>query len=105
MNIILGKERAAELRDKFTVLELETFDHPDGMQIPAFCVVPADKIPLGEIAQTQQWVDLHENLIREYAAGNAKFCEDAIEHLMGKFGGELDTFYEHILTTCGSLHH
>lgn len=98
MNIILGRERADELRDKFTVLELETFNHPDGMQIPAYCVIPADRIPLGELALTKQWADLHGNLIREYAAGNANFCRDAIEHLMGKFGGELDTFYDHILS-------
>lgn len=97
MNIILGQARADELREKFTVLELETFEHTDGMQIPAFCVIPAEKVPLGEISGLQQWVDLHENLIKEYKKGNNKFCQDAIEHLMGKFGGELDSFYQHII--------
>lgn len=97
MNIILGKERADELRERFTVLELDTFDHADGLQIPAFCVVPADKIPLTEMPSLEQYRVLHANMIAEYRKGNRKFCEDAIEHLYGKFGGELDSFYDHVL--------
>lgn len=99
MNIILGRERADELRKKFTVLELETFDHADGMQIPAFCVVPAEKIALADMATLPQWVKLHETLVVEYSKRNRNYCEQAIEHLRGKFGGELDTFYDHILET------
>ena len=97
MNIILGQARADELREKFTVLELETFEHTDGMQIPAFCVVTADKIPIAELPLLQQHCDLHKKMISEYHNNNRKFCEDAIEHLRGKFGGELDSFYDHIL--------
>lgn len=97
MNIILGKERADQLREKYTVLELESFDHPDGMQIPAYCVVPAEKIPIAELTLLTQWTDLHENLVKEFRKGNRVFCEQAIEHLMGKFGGELDTFYQHVI--------
>jgi hypothetical protein len=36
---------------------------------------------------------LHENLIEELKKENYKFCLDAIDHLLGKFGGELDSFY------------
>lgn len=97
MNIILGRQRADELRDKFTVLELDVFEHTDGLQIESFCVVPADKISLVEMSTLDQFTELHANMVKEYRAGNRKFCEDAIEHLYGKFGGELDTFYDHVL--------
>lgn len=97
MNIILGRERAEELRERFTVLELETFDHPDGMQIPAFCVVPAEKIPLSELPNLESWIKMHQALITEFRKGNRNYCEQAIEHLRGKFGGELDTFYDHVI--------
>lgn len=97
MNIIIGRQRANELREKYTVLELDTIEHTDGMQIEAFCVVPAEKIPLTELPNLEQWTALHENLVKEYRKGNREFCEQAIEHLQGKFGGELDSFYSHIV--------
>lgn len=97
MNIILGRDRADELREKFLVLELETFDHPDGMQIPAFCVIPAEKIPLAELPMLEHWSDMHGTMILEFNKGNRSYCEQAIEHLRGKFGGEMDTFYDHVM--------
>ena len=96
MHIVMGNEVADQLRERFTVLELETFTEDD-KDITAYCVIPADKIPLGEMALLDQWTDLHANLIKEYYKQNNQFCIDAIEHLMGKFSGELDSFYEEIL--------
>lgn len=98
MNIILGRERADALRERFTVLELENFEHPDGMLIEAFCVVPAEKIPLAELATLDQWINLHGSFIAEMKKGNVNFCTQAIEHLRGKFGGEMDTFYDHMMS-------
>ena len=37
--------------------------------------------------------DLHTNLMVEYRKRNWKYCEDAMEHLQGKWNGDLDTFY------------
>ena len=96
MHIIVGKETADQLRERFTVLELETLEQ-EGQTVTAFCVVPAEKIPLGEMTLLDKWTALHASLITEYYKKNYKFCEDAIEHLMGKFSGELDSFYEEIL--------
>ena len=97
MHIVLGKETADQLRERFTVLELETF-YEDGKEVTAFCVIPADKMPLSDITVLTQWTDLHANLITEYYKENYPYCVDAIEHLMGKFSGELDSFYEEILS-------
>ena len=43
---------------------------------------------------------LHAALIENLKTKNYKFCQEAIEHLMGKFGGEVDTFYEIIMSRC-----
>jgi hypothetical protein len=32
-------------------------------------------------------------LIKNYRAANWKFCEDALEHLQGRWNGEVDSFY------------
>ena len=97
MHIVMGHEIAEELRKRFTVLELETFTE-DSKEVTAFCVIPAEKIPLGEMTLLNQWTELHANLIKEYYKQNNQFCIDAIEHLMGKFSGELDSFYKEILS-------
>lgn len=102
MQIIFKKEVADQLKDKYTVLELETIDvdMPDGTkdQIEAFCVVPAEKIPLTEMAALDSYKNLHSEFVKSYYEKNYKLCNDIAEHLMGKFGGELDSFYEEILS-------
>lgn len=91
MYIIVGTEAAEKLKENYTVLELETHEK-DGKEITAYCVV--DQIPIMELPTLEQYKNLHAEFVREYRKGNRKFCEDAVEHLMGKFNGELDSFYQ-----------
>jgi hypothetical protein len=91
MQIIVGKESADKLKEKYVVLELETF----GEQT-AFCVVSADKIALQDLPSIEQFVDLHEKMIDELNKGNTKFVLDSVEYLYDKFGGELNSFYDHL---------
>ena len=94
MNIIFG-ENIAALENKYTVLELDTFRiGADGPVNTAYCVL--ELIPLEEMALAESMVDLHGNLMKEYKTRNWNFCEQAIEHLMGKWNGELDTFYQEL---------
>jgi hypothetical protein len=101
MQIIFKKEVADQLKDKYTVLELETFkvDMPDGttQDMETFCVVPADKIPLTEMAALDTYKNLHSEFVKSYNEQNYKLCNDIAEHLLGKFSGELDSFYNTIL--------
>jgi hypothetical protein len=96
MQIVWDKEAIKELRKKHTVLELETFP-VNGEMFSAWCVVPAEKIST-ELANINAYVELHEGFIKAFKEKDAKLCNDIAEHLMGKFGGELDTFYEEILS-------
>lgn len=94
MNIIFGDNIAA-LEDKYTVLELDTFRiGANGPVNTAYCVL--ELIPLEEMPLAESMVDLHHNLMQEYKKRNWNFCEQAIEHLMGKWNSELDTFYQEL---------
>jgi hypothetical protein len=89
---IIFKNHAAELEEKYTVLDLDTFKFPDGTVHTACCVI--ENMPIQELAQAKQVKDLHANLISEYGKRNWNYCEQAIDQLLGKWGGEVDSFYE-----------
>jgi hypothetical protein len=82
----------ADLNSKYTVLELDTikFD-PDHDPLPAYCVL--DNIPLMEMATLENLKNLHANLVSNYKKKDWNFCEQAIEQLIGKWNGEMDSFY------------
>jgi hypothetical protein len=95
MNIIF-KTHAPNIDEKYIVLDLDTFSLPDGSVHTACCVV--ENIPIAELPLTQSLKELHTNLIDNYGQRNWNYCEQAIEHLMGKWGGELDSFYDELST-------
>ena len=92
MNIIFGDNVAAQAREKYTVLELDTFvfEHKD-ITATAYAVI--EQVSLMELVNIERFKELHENLMLEYRKRNWKYCEDAIEHLRGKWNGDVDTFY------------
>jgi hypothetical protein len=69
--------------------------HPDGA-IPAFCVLPVEKIAL-EMSTLPTNVALHEQLIDAIKANDTILSKDLCGMLTGKFGGEVDSFYEEII--------
>ena len=87
MYIIVGQERADALKDSYILLELEN---------KAFCVVTADKIPIQEMPQLEEHKALHAKLLTEYLNKNYDICKQHINELMGKFGGEADSYYEEL---------
>ena len=96
MNIIFGRENAEKLREKYTVLDLEKLV-VEGKEVEVFCLIPAEKIALPDLPQLEQWIKLHEDFLKGYHKKEYNYCRQCIEHLMGKFGGEIDSFYEEIL--------
>lgn len=94
MHIITDSEAAEKLKENYTVLELETFEK-NGHRVTAYCVVP--EIPILELPLLDHHKQLHADFIAEYNKGNFKYCEDAVEHLRGKFNGDLDSFYDIII--------
>lgn len=96
MDLIFGRENAEMLRDRYTVVELETVEK-DGVTLDVFCVIPAERIALGEIANIEHTTKLHNEFVDAVKRKDTKFINELSVHLMGKFGGELDSFYEEIL--------
>lgn len=93
MNIIFGKDNAEALAKKYTVLELDTIDYgPENRTVTAYCAV--ETIPLLDMPRVESMKNLHQNLILEYRKKNWNYCLQAIEHLMGFWNHELDTFYD-----------
>ena len=92
MNIIFGLESVTPFEERYTVLELDTFVlHPTNEVMTAFCLV--ETIPIQEMPAVDSLKELHSNLMAEYRKRNWHYCEDAIAHLTGKWGGELNSFY------------
>lgn len=96
MYIIAGQEKAERLKENYTVLELETFNY-QGKEVPTFCVIDAESMPVLELPTLEHYKKLHSDFVAEYRLGNYKFCLDLVEHLKGKFGGQVDSFYETLI--------
>lgn len=97
MQVIFDREVADQLRSRYTVLELETFE-VEGKQLETFCVIPAEKIALSEVASLEQNTKLHEDFVKAAKEKNYELCGQLYMHLIGKFGGELDSFYDEVVS-------
>lgn len=95
MNIIFG-DSVSGLPDNHTVLELDQFKVKDSSDlVTAWAVI--EKIPLGEFSVSADNEKIHRELMSFYRQRHWNYCEQAIEFLMGKWNGELDTFYADLL--------
>lgn len=95
MNIILEPSLTQDIREKYLLLELDSFVI-QGLSAPikSFCVL--DRCSEQETTNIKQWVDLHGNLMPEFRKRNWNYVEQSIEHLKGQWGGMLDSFYAEI---------
>tara|TARA_R100001163_G_C5046806_1_gene184025 strand:- start:449 stop:799 length:351 start_codon:yes stop_codon:yes gene_type:complete len=94
MNIIIGKDEAERLAEKYTVLPLETMkfkSNPDLPPTTAYCII--ETIPTSEMNKIEELKALHTKFYENYQKGDFNFCEQALEHLKGKWGGEIDSYY------------
>jgi hypothetical protein len=92
MNIIFGKDVADQVRDKYTTLELETFNY-DGEVKTAYCILPSECISLGDLPDLERKKELHQAVIDALNRHDYSTVLHGIEHLKGSFNGEMDSFY------------
>lgn len=93
MHIILGEQHAEAVSDRYVVLELDTFRSGNQHDpVSAFCVI--ENVPIHELSEVATYRDLHQQLIKNYRTANWPFCEHALEHLQGRWNGEIDSFYK-----------
>lgn len=97
MHIILGEESAIAMREKYVVLELDKIQlAEDGDVVPTYCVIGQEDIPLIEIAELERIKNLHRKLLENFYKKDWNFCEQALEHLQGRWKGTLNSFYDSI---------
>jgi len=95
MQIVWDKLAVEQMSSKHTLLELETFD-VNGEPVTTYCVVPPEKI-VGDLANLDMLKTLHQEFLTAFQAKDITVCETLVLALTGRFGGELDTFYEEII--------
>jgi hypothetical protein len=92
MNIILGDKAYNQVKDKYIVLELDTF-RIDEQEHKSYCVLDAGDIPLGEMPELPLWQENHAKFIENWHKGDFNFCEQMVDHLMKRWGGHMNSFY------------
>ena len=91
MNIIRGNQRHL-VPDSYTVLELDTVETATGTRETADCVI--ENIPLQDFPVLDAYVRVHHDLMEAYRDQDWQYCESAITGLVGRWNGELDSFYQ-----------
>jgi hypothetical protein len=92
MNIIFGKENLPTADEKYTILELDTIRIlPVNQLVTAYCLV--DAIPILNMPKAESMKNLHENLMINYRKRDWNFCNQALEHLIGYWGADMDSYY------------
>jgi hypothetical protein len=95
MHIIFGKENARTLENKYTVLELDTFNFENSeLIVPAYCII--ENVSIDELPNLEKSKQLHRELISNYGKQNWDICLKNIGLLIGCWGGEIDTFYQDV---------
>jgi hypothetical protein len=94
MNIIFGKQHCPpELDQRHIVLELDTLKfEPSGITQTVYCVM--EQVPIDAMDAVPSMRSLHENLLINYRNRNWDYCEQALEHLQGFWGPDMDSFYQ-----------
>jgi len=97
MHIILETEITDEIKQKYILLELDSFRFTaDSQPVTAYCLV--EQLDLNELLVMQQYLDLHGNLMSQYRNRHWDYVEQAIQHLLGRWNNQLDSFYRDLLT-------
>ena len=92
MQIVWNQDVIEEMRKTQTLIELETFVI-DNKPTVTYCVIPAEKI-ISELPVLDALTALHNEYLVVLRAKDVERCEFLAEQLRGRFGGELDSFYD-----------
>lgn len=102
MQIILEQKLVPELREKYTILELDTVMQP-GMTEPLTLYALIERIDFGTISKLSRLKEQHEIMIRAYKSNDFDTAENGANILKGSWHSELDEFYELVISTCKEM--
>lgn len=91
MNIVFGNKNVEGI-SAHIVLPLDTFVlNEAGDTDTAYCIV--ENTPIDELSQAEHNKKLHNDLMNFYAEKRWEECITLIDHLYGRWGGDVDSFY------------
>lgn len=96
MNIVVGHDHAELLKDRYILLEIINLNDIQ-TDYQCYCLVEGTAIPVKELPTIQHYKSLHKKLLENLRKQNKTVCKELVPHLHGRWGGELDTFYQAIL--------
>ena len=96
MNIIFDKNLAEQLKEKYTVLELDTVLQPQ-MTEPLTLYAVVELINVSDISTLNFFREMHNDLIKAYKSGNWDRSIDLANGLKRQFNNELDEFYDLVI--------
>lgn len=96
MNIIFGRERAKLLESRYIVLEILKLNDID-IDYQCYCLVEGSNIHFKELPSVEHYKNLHKKLLENLRKKNYNICQELVSHLQGRWGGQLDTFYQSVL--------
>jgi hypothetical protein len=102
MQIILDEKLVPTLREKYTILELDTIMQP-GMSGPLTLYALIEQIDLGTISKLNVLTEQHELMVRAYKSNDFTTAEQEANVLRGSWRGELDDFYDLVISTAREM--
>lgn len=96
MNIIFGHDRAKQLSNRYTVLEIVNLNDID-IDYQCYCLIDGTKLAVTELPTIDHYQKLHSRLIKNIRTRNYSVCKELVSHLHGHWAGEVDTFYRAVL--------
>jgi hypothetical protein len=101
MNILFDSAVTDEIRDKYILLPLDTFYFTSADRTEtAYCLI--ENVPILNMMSVEKDIELHNLLIERYKQQDWDSCQTTIDQLLGRWEGELDTFYNEILDRLNS---
>ena len=102
MQIILDQKLVPTLRERYTILELDTIIQP-GMDEPITLYALIERLDITKLGSLPGLIQEHEMMIRAYKSNDFDAAEKAANILLGSWYGELDEFYDLVLATCKEM--
>jgi hypothetical protein len=102
VNIIFGEHNLSSVKEKNSVLELDTFRLHDSEVMTAYCLLTIEDIPLAELPEVDNHIKLHTEFVKAYKRGEKDFCSTIGTILKSKFNGALVEFYDNAISRLNS---
>lgn len=98
MYIVWGEDNLEEFKGRYTALELDEFIVVETEQtIKAYCVLENKDVRLETFPDLEIWTKNHAAFREGYTKQKWGFCLEMLGHLKGKFGGDMDDYYDEMI--------